>query len=61
MLLAIDVGNTQITAGLFQKQKLAAHWRLSSNRDRTEDETWTLMQAICQANGFAWNHCIIFL
>jgi len=52
MLLAIDVGNTQITAGLFQKQKLAAHWRLSSNRDRTEDETWTLMQAICQANGF---------
>jgi type III pantothenate kinase len=52
MLLAIDIGNTQIAAGLFKGQKLIAHWRLSSTRERTEDETWILMQSICLAHGY---------
>lgn len=52
MLLAIDIGNTQIAAGLFEKNKLVAHWRLSSNSDRTEDETWILMSSICAAHGY---------
>ena len=52
MILAIDIGNTQIAAGLFVKTKLAAHWRLSSEMERTEDETWIMMKSIAQANGF---------
>jgi len=52
MLLAIDIGNTQIAAGFFVNDQLASHWRLSSTRERTEDETWIIMQSICTAHGF---------
>jgi type III pantothenate kinase len=38
MLLALDVGNTEITVGLFQGDDLEAHWRLTTNPDRTPDE-----------------------
>ena len=38
MLLALDVGNTETTLGLFQGERLAAHWRLTSTPFRTPDE-----------------------
>lgn len=52
MILTIDVGNTQIAAGLFRGEELSAHWRISSNLERTEDETWVMMKSIAEANGF---------
>ncbi len=38
MLLALDIGNTEITVGLFRGPELEAHWRLTTNPDRTPDE-----------------------
>ena len=38
MLLTLDIGNTEITAGLFQGHALEAHWRLTTNPERTPDE-----------------------
>ena len=38
MLLTLDIGNTEITVGLFQGAELEAHWRLTTNPDRTPDE-----------------------
>jgi type III pantothenate kinase len=38
MLLTLDIGNTEITAGLFQGDTLETHWRLTTNPDRTPDE-----------------------
>jgi type III pantothenate kinase len=38
MLLTLDIGNTEITAGLFQGGTLEAHWRLTTNPERTPDE-----------------------
>ena len=38
MLLALDLGNTEITVGLFLGNDLEAHWRLTTNPDRTPDE-----------------------
>ena len=38
MLLALDLGNTEITVGLFLENELEAHWRLTTNPDRTPDE-----------------------
>jgi type III pantothenate kinase len=38
MLLTVDIGNTEITAGLFQGDTLEAQWRLTTNPDRTPDE-----------------------
>ncbi len=38
MLLAIDIGNTEITLGLFQDERLTAVWRLTTMVPRTPDE-----------------------
>ena len=38
MLLAIDVGNTNIVIGIFDNEALAGRWRLRSRQDLTEDE-----------------------
>jgi type III pantothenate kinase len=38
MLLTLDIGNTEITVGLFRDRDLDAHWRLTTNPDRTPDE-----------------------
>ena len=38
MLLAVDVGNTNITLGLFRGADLVGHWRLSTEKSRTADE-----------------------
>src|SRR5690606_13013095 len=38
MLLTLDIGNTEITAGLFQGDTLSAHWRMTTLPDRTPDE-----------------------
>jgi len=38
MLLAFDVGNTNIVLGVFQGKDLLVHWRLSTRREGTVDE-----------------------
>jgi type III pantothenate kinase len=38
MLLVIDLGNTTLSLGLFNKGALTHHWRLSSDNSRTADE-----------------------
>jgi type III pantothenate kinase len=38
MLLTLDIGNTEITLGLFAGDDLEAHWRMTTNPDRTPDE-----------------------
>jgi len=38
MLLAIDVGNSNIVLGVFERQELIRSWRLQTLRDRTADE-----------------------
>lgn len=43
MLLAIDVGNTNVTIGVFDKARLAHSWRLAALRERTADELGILI------------------
>jgi type III pantothenate kinase len=38
MLLTIDVGNTNLTLGLYEGEKLGPHWRLATDHDRMPDE-----------------------
>ena len=38
MLLAVDMGNTQTTFGVFSEGELAAHWQLATDQGRTADE-----------------------
>ncbi len=44
MLLALDVGNTNITIGVFEGRKLTAHWRLRTVHDQTADEWGILLR-----------------
>ncbi|MCZ2120975.1 MAG: type III pantothenate kinase [Anaerolineales bacterium] len=38
MLLTIDIGNTNLTLGLYAGAKLGAHWRLATDHNRMPDE-----------------------
>jgi type III pantothenate kinase len=42
VLLAVDVGNTEITLGLFVGERLNGHWRVTTVSQRTPDE-WAAM------------------
>jgi type III pantothenate kinase len=44
MLLALDIGNTNIVVGVFSGERLLHSWRLSTQRQRTADEMgmWAL-------------------
>jgi type III pantothenate kinase len=46
VLLAIDVGNTNILLGVFKDRDLILHWRLSTDRGRTADEYGILLLSL---------------
>ena len=46
MLLALDVGNTNIVLGLFSGKDLRHHWRLSTRREGTSDEYNLLIEGL---------------
>jgi type III pantothenate kinase len=47
MLLAIDVGNTNIVIGVFRGETLVHSWRLATIRERTSDELGLLVTSLC--------------
>jgi type III pantothenate kinase len=49
MLLAIDVGNTTITIGLFDGDALRATWRVATDRDRLADEYAVILLGLLDA------------
>ena len=49
MLLAIDVGNTQIVIGLYDEAEIVDHWRLATVHDRTSDEYAVLLRQLIGA------------
>jgi len=48
MLLAIDVGNTNMVFGFLRGGKVVSSWRVSTNRDRTADEYGLLVHQLCE-------------
>jgi len=51
MLLAVDIGNTSITIGLYKGEKLGPRWRLASDNERTSDEYGILLVQLLERNG----------
>lgn len=45
MLLALDIGNTEVTVGLFHRKELRGHWRMTTNAERTPDEWAVALEA----------------
>jgi len=52
MLLAIDIGNTNITLGLFDKATLGPRWRIATGHEMTPDEYGILMLGLFQRAGY---------
>jgi len=50
MLLAIDIGNSQIVCGVFQEKTLISHWRLSTDPSKTPDEYSIILRSLLQFN-----------
>jgi type III pantothenate kinase len=55
MLLTIDVGNTNITLGLYEGSKLGARWRLATEHERMPDEYGLQILGLLQHGGCAPN------
>lgn len=53
MLLTIDVGNTNVTIGLYQADRLVHHWRLATDHDRMPDEYGLQFLGLLQNAGCA--------
>lgn len=51
MLLAIDVGNTNIVFGVYEGKKLINDWRISTDRNKTSDEYGILFEQILKYHG----------
>ena len=51
MLMVMDVGNTNIVAGVHDGQNWLAHWRIGSNRNRTSDEFGIFLASMFNYSG----------
>lgn len=51
MLLALDIGNTNIVAGVFQGEELRATWRMATSVHRTADEYAIVLLGLLQNKG----------
>ena len=51
MLLAIDVGNTNVTMGVFREEELVATWRLATDTRRLPDEYALLIRSLLPLKG----------
>src|SRR5437899_12525697 len=51
MLLAIDIGNTNIVWGVFDGAKLLADWRVGTDHSKTTDEYGILLLDLLRVKG----------
>lgn len=51
MLLAFDVGNTNIVMGVFDGKKLVQNWRMKTDKDKSADEYGMLINELFTFNG----------
>jgi hypothetical protein len=54
MLLAFDIGNTETTVGLFDRDTLLQRWRLTTHTPRTPDELCLILRRRPPPRVWAW-------
>jgi type III pantothenate kinase len=54
VLLAVDVGNTQTMLGLYEGERLAESWRVSTEAERTGDEVAALLARLLELADFGF-------
>ena len=53
MLLAFDVGNTNIVLGVFKDGKMITNWRLETDNNKSADEYGMIIGALFQYEGLS--------
>jgi type III pantothenate kinase len=56
MLLAVDIGNTNIALGIFKDKKLIQNWQIRSERDKTCDEYGITLLNLLSSAGLEAKH-----
>jgi type III pantothenate kinase len=51
MLLVVDAGNTQSVLGVYEGERLLAHWRISTDASKTADEHIVLFRSLLDSAG----------
>ncbi|HEY6568145.1 MAG TPA: type III pantothenate kinase, partial [Actinomycetota bacterium] len=54
MLLAADIGNTEIVLGIFRGERLEHTWRLSTQPERTPDELGLALSGFLAQRGISF-------
>ncbi|MEW9111418.1 type III pantothenate kinase [Cytobacillus gottheilii] len=55
MIFVFDVGNTNIVLGVYDKDVLKHHWRIETNRNKTEDEYGMMVKSLFDHAGLSFN------
>lgn len=50
MLLAVDIGNTNVAVGIFQEETLVEHWKVRSDAEKTCDEYKVILRGLLRAS-----------
>ena len=53
MILAIDVGNTNIVAGVYKENLLLGNWRMATDREKTPDEIGMQIVSLLNYSGIS--------
>ncbi|OXS73653.1 type III pantothenate kinase [Domibacillus enclensis] len=51
MIFVLDVGNTNTVLGVYEGETLKHHWRIETNRNKTEDEYGMMIKSLFQHDG----------
>ncbi|PLT30840.1 type III pantothenate kinase [Peribacillus deserti] len=54
MIFVLDVGNTNIVLGVYEGESLKHHWRIETNRHKTEDEFGMVIKGLLQHVGLTF-------
>lgn len=53
MILALDIGNTQTVVGVFEKDRLRHHWRISTQKEETADQLKVILADLLALEGLS--------
>ncbi|MFJ8248085.1 type III pantothenate kinase [Peribacillus asahii] len=55
MIFVLDVGNTNTVLGVYEDDILKYHWRIETNRHKTEDEYGMVIKSLLQHEGLSFD------
>ncbi|RDI38429.1 pantothenate kinase [Falsibacillus pallidus] len=54
LIFVLDVGNTNIVLGVYDQEELKYHWRVETNRHKTEDEYGMVIKTLLEHVGLSF-------